>query len=62
MNWCVLLRTSDLQHCTQSFVYFAYFVDLSAAADHTDGLDWITGAIVSVCISHKTVSSYQESR
>jgi len=27
MNWCVLLRTSDLQHCVQSFFYFAYFTE-----------------------------------
>jgi len=25
--WCVLLRTSDLQHCAQSFFYFAYFTE-----------------------------------
>ena len=38
MNWCVLLRTSDLQHSAQSCVYFAYSSKFPAAADHTDSL------------------------
>ena len=28
VNCCVLLRTSDLQHCAQSCFYFAYFIDV----------------------------------
>ena len=28
MNWCVLLRTSDLQHFAQSCFYFAYFIEV----------------------------------
>jgi len=27
VNWCVLLRASDLRHCAQSFSYFAYLIE-----------------------------------
>jgi len=38
VNWCVLLRTNDLQHCAQSCFSLRIPLKFPAAADHTDGL------------------------
>ena len=38
MNWCVLLRTSDRQHCAQSCFSLHISLKFPAAADYTDVL------------------------
>ena len=38
VNWCVLLRTGDLQHCAQSCISLRIPLKFPEAADHTYGL------------------------
>jgi len=40
VNWCVLLRTSDLQHCAQSCFSLRIPLKFPAAADHTYGMHY----------------------